>query len=557
MNSKLYFLILTLTLGSGNLLSMEEPPAKKVCIEETHDQEELDEALCIAIEGNEGEDPDSKPNLEHIQELLTKGANINTKVPRDVTPLYLAVEGNHCDVAEMLLNQGALVDSAGTLGATPLHRAAENLNLEIIELLLQHKANPNALDNKQWTPLHYAVAAHTYSNEYDDELTLEIVKLLVDYGANVNLSTEESWTLVHQVAWRDKLLTLQFLLSLQSTAIVNARDDRGRTPLHEAAMNNNFNMVEFLLKQGADINAQDDTGRVPWCLAMIALNWELADRLLTVHGARVIATHQKNTETLRQMFKGDLLMLGVLLSDKDKAKELIAQEKDEHRLKQAFDYAVGQGKKELLPIILERAQEHVDVQKALQVLEGILAKQCLTQEERKNYQEVKCYLTFCLPLTEKVMQKPSLRQAIVMRGGMLKLPKELSVKLVLSAVKAGDIQQAVQALISDALYQKLITTQESLQATVGLYSAVLGKDTKERKKIINQCLEWGAIPTELFLHVLSELEFSTLLSDFNLYSSEERALVRMLFESAQAKGVVLTKDILTKYLPMFEIDKKG
>lgn len=65
-------------------------------------------------------------------------------------------------------------------------------------------------------------------------------------------------------------------------------NDRGETDLHIAALHNNHEMAEMLLKQGADVNAQDNDGRTPLYIAALYNNHEIAEMLLK-HGANVNA----------------------------------------------------------------------------------------------------------------------------------------------------------------------------------------------------------------------------------------------------------------------------
>ena len=50
-------------------------------------------------------------------------------------------------------------------------------------------------------------------------------------------------------------------------ADVNAKDERGRTPLHAAALNGCADAVKALIAAGADVNAKDERGQTPLHLA--------------------------------------------------------------------------------------------------------------------------------------------------------------------------------------------------------------------------------------------------------------------------------------------------
>ena len=49
---------------------------------------------------------------------------------------------------------------------------------------------------------------------------------------------------------------------------VNARDEADRTPLHHAAIENNYQQATLLLAQGADVSAKDDSGETAIRCAM-------------------------------------------------------------------------------------------------------------------------------------------------------------------------------------------------------------------------------------------------------------------------------------------------
>ena len=44
---------------------------------------------------------------------------------------------------------------------------------------------------------------------------------------------------------------------------VNAKSNRGYTPLHEASKNEKTEILELLIAKGADVNAKDDEGDTP------------------------------------------------------------------------------------------------------------------------------------------------------------------------------------------------------------------------------------------------------------------------------------------------------
>lgn len=73
------------------------------------------------------------------------------------TPLHLASEYGHKEIASLLLRKGAQADSGNWSDKTALHYASEKGHIEIIELLLSKGANMNALGGApRGTPLDFA-----------------------------------------------------------------------------------------------------------------------------------------------------------------------------------------------------------------------------------------------------------------------------------------------------------------------------------------------------------------------------------------------------------------
>ena len=54
---------------------------------------------------------------------------------------------------------------------------------------------------------------------------------------------------------------------INAGADINSKDERGRTPLHIAALNDRADAVSALIAAGADVNAKDERGQTPLHLA--------------------------------------------------------------------------------------------------------------------------------------------------------------------------------------------------------------------------------------------------------------------------------------------------
>jgi ankyrin repeat protein len=188
-----------------------------------------------------------------------------------------AVLAQRPDALRGILRQHPAAISSIAFGQSLLHLAVDTGNLEIIRLLLAANCDPNTTDSWGLSPLGRALLKrHT-----------EAARLLVEHGAAENffdaiyagdlrtakalfakekslLATTNSFGAVpvEIAAGMDRVDILKFLLANGvSASSANVRD--GMTPLHFAAMFNQTNSAQFLIRRGAIVEAYDSAGLTP------------------------------------------------------------------------------------------------------------------------------------------------------------------------------------------------------------------------------------------------------------------------------------------------------
>src|SRR5262249_47270076 len=141
------------------------------------------------------------------EQLLARGADPNAESSEaGFTPLHYALRGQHRDVVELLLARGADVKRNA-----PLTVAVQTGNLGLVDLLIAKGADVRAPYFRS-SPLQ---AACWLGNP-------EIVRLLIDHGADPKKADEGC--------------------------------------LHLAALRGHRDVVEMLLRRGADVNAEPADG---------------------------------------------------------------------------------------------------------------------------------------------------------------------------------------------------------------------------------------------------------------------------------------------------------
>jgi len=151
--------------------------------------------------------------------LIAKaGGEVNIENEDGSTPLHLASENGHVEVANILIQAGGEVNKKDVADRTPLHWASGNGHAEVVKSLIQGGGEVNKKDWNKETPLHWASA----------EGFVEVVNILIKAGAEVNLQTRI-----------------------------------GNTPLHDASVCGHVEVITALLAAGADKTIRDWECRTP------------------------------------------------------------------------------------------------------------------------------------------------------------------------------------------------------------------------------------------------------------------------------------------------------
>jgi len=170
-----------------------------------------------------------------------------------------AAHGNIEEVNRLITAHPIMVNKQDASGATPLISATSNSEAGMVAFLLSKGADPNIANNGGAAPLHYASSALRANTRMAD--------LLRQHGAIIYVRNRDGGTVLHSAAGAAVPAMIRYWLD-QGMG-VHVTDNYGRQPIHyiARAMWKVPEAVEALLAAGADINARANKGKTPLQLA--------------------------------------------------------------------------------------------------------------------------------------------------------------------------------------------------------------------------------------------------------------------------------------------------
>ena len=275
-------------------------------------------------------------NFMAVYLLLDHGADANIAAADGRTPLHKAVMKGNQNLVKLFLEKNALVNTQNADGDSPLHTAVSNGFFDITKLLIKKGSNVNLQNKEGRTPLFLGV-----KNKHE-----QLIKLLIENEADVSIGYKENSTerfyLVrgkergraawHYVLVKKHLLGL-FLKRIKGGVIKVAdfghilRSGSGKDPpegttdkilkeydfqfkeipdatlLHIASEQiNEPEIIDLLVKSGANVNAQDAEGFTPLHMAAIHGNLKIVKKLVDLEAdVNIVTTDGKNAAELAHL----------------------------------------------------------------------------------------------------------------------------------------------------------------------------------------------------------------------------------------------------------------
>lgn len=192
-----------------------------------------------------------------LRSLLAEGANVNDAYGDGATALHWASHWNDLESAELLIRAGANVNAVNDLGVTPLWLAALNSSDSIAARLLAAGADPNKRLLRGETVL--MEAARTGN--------ARLVGMLLDAGADINAAGPIQdgigpCPLPNVYALQPLIPNVNFGLTAEELKRISGMQcglqAGNQTALMWAASNRHPQVVDVLIRRGADIHARSD-----------------------------------------------------------------------------------------------------------------------------------------------------------------------------------------------------------------------------------------------------------------------------------------------------------
>ena len=272
---------------------------------------------------------------EFIETLIDLGANVNAQRSDDkVTPLILSADCNNFLAVNLLLDHGADANIASADGNSPMHRAVSNGFFDIAKRLVEKGSDVNLQNKEGRTPLFLGV-----KNKHE-----QLIKLLIENEADVKIGYKKNYTeRIQLVRGKDKgraawhyVLVKKHLLGLFLKRVKGGRinvadfgdilrsgwgkdppegiidqileecdfkEIPGVTVLHIASKENNEpEIIDLLVKSGANVNAQDAEGFTPLHMAAIHGNLKIVKKLVDLEAdVNIVTTDGKNAAELAHL----------------------------------------------------------------------------------------------------------------------------------------------------------------------------------------------------------------------------------------------------------------
>jgi ankyrin repeat protein len=244
----------------------KKTPARKL---DAKQQARLNQQLIAAAWDND---------LRRARSLITRGADVNAKDNTVQSAYLISTSEGYLELLNLTLEHGADVDSKDSFNGTGLIRAADRGHADIAGRLIQADVEIDHINNLGWTALHEAIILGDGSDRYVDT-----VRVLLAAGADLRLRSERDQTtpIQHATSRGHNQIAQVLRAALEPDKPTKGQANRR---LLAAAERGDATAASLAIRAGASLEARDERGRTPLLLAVTEERLAVA-RLLVYLGA--------------------------------------------------------------------------------------------------------------------------------------------------------------------------------------------------------------------------------------------------------------------------------
>jgi ankyrin repeat protein len=215
--------------------------------------------------------------IDAVSILIHKSAKLDITDNDGRSILYVPIKFNFNKILNLLLhfnetNIGiSLVDIKDKNDNIPLHYSIYTNNFDAAKMLIEHNSDINAVDRNGLNSLQIAIMK---KND-------KIIKMFLETRDNVNINSKSNTgeTALHMTC-NLQLYDIANLL-IKKGANINVQDfEHEFSPLDYSIINNDIKMVALLVKNGANVNTQDFFGNTPLHYSIKEENYEIVNILI-------------------------------------------------------------------------------------------------------------------------------------------------------------------------------------------------------------------------------------------------------------------------------------
>ena len=212
-------------------------------------------------------------DLPSLQDLLAYRANVNAANKEGNTALIYAARYNHPDVIKMLLTPQTMqvpldVNAQNKVGETALYWGAAKGNVEVVKRLLAAGADPTIAANNGLVP--YAVAQKNGRGQVLEWLNKDLrevenavieqdnAQILAKQKEEEKAQKEEDD--IFEATAKGNQIRVKELL--RNRTLLSSKDKQGRTPLLVAVENDQKQLVDYFVSEGAKLFDVSSVGNV-------------------------------------------------------------------------------------------------------------------------------------------------------------------------------------------------------------------------------------------------------------------------------------------------------